>query len=165
MNRPGCPPRTQLLDGASPRSGEGAVTVAVLVRRTRFFSIGYKDPVDLPTGVTRLLAVDMGVINSGRCNSPAQREKMGVFGTPKARFHDKNHAATAPQLRHRPSTKHLCCGPKRNQDTIQDGRCPTRQVMACGACLTNTYQSRMAWRWHAYRWPEGDSVKPQIAVT
>ena len=33
-----------------------------------------------------------GVINSGRCKSPAQREKMGVFGRPKAIFHDENHA-------------------------------------------------------------------------
>eukprot|EP00964_Phaeocystis_antarctica_P061318 scaffold36630_cov34-Phaeocystis_antarctica.AAC.1 len=34
---------------------------------------------------------------------------MGIFGTPKAIFHDENHARQV----HRPSTKHLCCGPKR----------------------------------------------------
>eukprot|EP00964_Phaeocystis_antarctica_P055008 scaffold32343_cov38-Phaeocystis_antarctica.AAC.1 len=79
---------------------------------------------DFPRSGTRFqwICRQVGVINSGRCNSPAQREKMGVFGTPKAIFHDENHARRpgAPT----PSTKHLCCGLKRNQDTMQDGRRP-----------------------------------------
>ena len=80
---------------------------------------------------------------------------MGVFGTPKARFHDKNHArhsatAQAP-------TQHEASLLRAEAESGHNTgwKMPNAQVMACGACLTNTYQSRMAWRWHAYRWPDG----------
>ena len=112
------------------------------------------------------LAVDIGVINSGRCRSPAQRKK-----TTNAK---KKNGPWAFSGRQRPVSMIKTCAPHMSATAqaptqheasllraeAESGhntgwKMPNAQVMACGACLTNTYQSRMAWRWHAYRWPDG----------
>eukprot|EP00964_Phaeocystis_antarctica_P023384 scaffold13088_cov56-Phaeocystis_antarctica.AAC.9 len=62
----------------------------------------------------------------------------GLFGTPKAISHDKNHVrarCTDPA----PCTKHLCCGPKRNQDMHIGGGAGDKHLLLLSRLLAVHY--------------------------
>eukprot|EP00964_Phaeocystis_antarctica_P087459 scaffold55513_cov69-Phaeocystis_antarctica.AAC.2 len=88
---------------------------------TRFFRGKTKIPVDLPTGLTRCSGPNGGVLTSGRyIHPPAQRGKMGYSERQRPFPMIKTMCAKCTD----PAPSISVCGPKRNQDTMQDGRRP-----------------------------------------